>query len=136
MHEWSLALSVVKTVDRWAHERNVAVARVALSVPAPSMLDVDMLREAFDFLKRESRLEKAVLEVRVREPTYRCRSCGYVFSHGEVKNSVEELARSYGDEYPLHLVPELLPTFIKCPRCGSHDIEADLSIRVEEVEAL
>ncbi|ABL87374.1 hydrogenase expression/synthesis, HypA [Pyrobaculum islandicum DSM 4184] len=136
MHEWSLALSVIQTVDKWAREHNVEVRKISLSVPIVSQLDISILREAFDMLKKESRLEKAELEVKVRTPRYRCRACGYMFGHEEVASQIEALVGKYGEEYPLHLVPELLPAFVKCPKCGSHDIEADLSIQVEQIETV
>lgn len=134
MHEWSLALSLVQTLDRWALERGVEIKRVVLSVPSPAQLDVSVLNEAFDTLKRESRLEKAKLEVKVRSPRYRCRACGYEFGQEEVDPQIKRIAGEYGEEYPLHLIPELLPAFVRCPKCGSHDIEAELSIKIEEVE--
>ncbi|AFA38936.1 Zn finger protein HypA/HybF (possibly regulating hydrogenase expression) [Pyrobaculum oguniense TE7] len=134
MHEWSLALSLVQTLDRWALEHGVEIKRVVLSVPSPAQLDVSVLNEAFDALKRESRLERAKLEVKVRSPRYRCRACGYEFGQEEVDPQIRRIAGEYGEEYPLHLIPELLPTFVKCPKCGSHDIEAELSIKIEEVE--
>ncbi|MCU7787560.1 hydrogenase maturation nickel metallochaperone HypA [Pyrobaculum sp. 3827-6] len=136
MHEWSLALSLVQTLDKWALERQVQIRRVVLSVPSPSQLDIAVLKEAFDTLKRESRLEKAALEVKVVTPRYRCRACGYEFGQEEVDPQIKKLMGDYGEEYPLHLIPELLPTFVRCPRCGSHDIEAELSIKVEEVETI
>jgi hydrogenase nickel incorporation protein HypA/HybF len=136
MHEWSLALSLVQTLDKWALERQVEIRRVVLSVPSPSQLDIAVLKEAFDTLKRESRLEKATLEVKVVTPRYRCRTCGYEFGQEEVDPQIKKLMGDYGEEYPLHLIPELLPTFVRCPRCGSHDIEAELSIKVEEVETI
>lgn len=136
MHEWSLALSLIQTLDRWALERGVGIKKVVLSVPSPAQLDISVLTEAFDTLKRESRLEGARLEVKVRSPRYRCRACGYEFGQEEVEPQIKRIAGEYGEEYPLHLIPELLPTFIKCPRCGSHDIEAELSIKVEEVETV
>jgi len=132
MHEYSLALSIVQSVDKWAREMGVNVRRVVVSVPSVAMLDLDILQEAYDMLKRESRLENSKLEVRVKSPTFKCRRCGYTFTDRETP--LEEVRRKYGEEYPLHLIPELAPTFIRCPRCGSNDIEADLSIKVEEVE--
>ncbi|MEZ0247808.1 MAG: hydrogenase maturation nickel metallochaperone HypA [Thermoproteus sp.] len=136
MHEWSLALSVVQSVDKWAREHNVEVKKVVLGVPSISMLDVKMLQEAFDFLKKESKLEAARLEVRVRSPRFRCRRCGYEFGEEEVRSQIEAVAGRYGEEYPLHLMPDLVPAFVRCPRCGSHDIEVDAQIKVEEVETV
>lgn len=42
MHEWSLALSLVQTLDRWALENGVQIKRVVLSVPSPAQLDVSI----------------------------------------------------------------------------------------------
>jgi hydrogenase nickel incorporation protein HypA/HybF len=44
---------------------------------------------------------------------------------------IKALMQSYGEEYPLHLTPGLTPLFIRCPRCGSHYIEAVLNIRMK-----
>jgi len=52
MHEWSLALSIVETLDKWALRQEVEVRRVVVSVPSVSQLDVEMLKEAFDMLKQ------------------------------------------------------------------------------------
>ena len=134
MHEWALALSVVEAVDRWAAGRGLRVRRVVLAIPSVSQLDISVLREAFDSLKRESRLADATLEVRVRVPKFRCRACGGEFGEGDITDQVRRLQEAYGEEYPLHLMPDLLPALVTCPRCGSHDVEAELSIRVEEVE--
>lgn len=136
MHEWSLALSIVQTLDRWARERDVQIKRVVVSVPSVSQLDLSIMREAFDMLKQDSRLSNAVLDLKVRNPKYRCRSCGYEFGQEEVDEQIKRLAGEYGEEYPLHLMPELLPTFVRCPRCGSHDIEAELSVKIDEVETI
>jgi len=136
MHEWSLALSIVQSLDKWAFQQGVEVRRVAVSVPSVSQLDVEILKEAFDMLKQDSRLAKATLEVKVRTPRYKCRSCGHEFGQEEVDAQIKALMQSYGEEYPLHLIPELAPTFIRCPKCGSHDIEAELSIKIEEVETI
>lgn len=136
MHEWSLAMSVVEAVDAWARERGVRVRRVTLSIPSISMLEIHILEEAFNMLKRESSLEEAALVVKIRAPRFKCRRCGSEFGEDEIREQLEALRRGYGDEYPLHLIPDLVPTFVKCPRCGSHDIEVDARISIEEIEAV
>jgi hydrogenase nickel incorporation protein HypA/HybF len=68
-----------------------------------------------------------MLEVKVRSPKaqiVRLRVRG-------VDVQIKALMQSYGEEYPLHLTPGLTPLFIRCPRCGSHYIEAVLNIRIE-----
>ena len=135
MHEWSLASAIVDSVDKWARENNVNnVIKVVVEVPSISMIDLEILREAFDMLKQESRLAKATLEVKVVMPKIRCRHCGYTLTDDDVRAQLNELMKGYGEEYPLHLMPDLAPALLKCPRCGSHDLEMEEPrIKVAEV---
>lgn len=80
-------------------------------------------------------MENAELEVKIQEPTFRCRNCNREFKFSDLQQQVGEVKNSYDEEYPLHLMPELLPAFTKCPCCGSHDIEAiGQEIYIEKVE--
>ncbi len=111
-----------------------SVVKVVIEIPSISMIDLDILREAFGMLKQESRLAKASLEVRVVMPKMRCRRCGYILTEEDIRAQLNELMRGYGEEYPLHLMPDLAPTPLKCPRCGSHDLEMEEpKIRITEV---
>lgn len=135
VHEWSLAAAIVESVDKWARNNNVdSIIKVVVEIPTIAMIDLEVLRDAFNMLKQESRLANAELEVRQVSPKFRCRVCGYVFSEDDVNKQLKELMSEYGEEYPLHLMPDLAPTLLKCPRCGSHDIEMlESRIRVVEV---
>ena len=135
VHEWSLAAAIVESVDKWARDNNVdSVIKVVVEIPTIAMIDLEVLRDAFNMLKQESRLANAELEVKQVSPRFRCRACGYVFSEDDVNKQLKELIGEYGEEYPLHLMPDLAPTLLKCPRCGSHDIEMlESQIRVVEV---
>lgn len=134
MHEWAIAMSVVSSVEKWASERNANVKKVILSIPSLSMLEVEILNEAFETIKKETKIATARLEVRVREQNFCCRACGGKFELLEIMDQIEPVLREYGEENPLHIAPSLITAFAKCPKCGSHDFEADSSIRVE-VEA-
>jgi hydrogenase nickel incorporation protein HypA/HybF len=106
------------------------VRRVVVLASSASQLDAEMLKEAFDMLKHEPRLAKATLEVKVRSPKaqivrLRVRGGGGCPDQG----SYAELRRGVPATPP----PGLTPTFIRCPRCGSHCIEAVLNIK-DEVE--
>ncbi len=135
MHEWSLASAIVESVDRWARENNINnVIKVVVEIPSISMIDLEILKEAFDMLKQDSKLVKASLEVRVVVPKLRCRRCGYALTDDDVKRQLNELMKDYGEEYPLHLIPDLAPALLRCPRCGSHDLEMEEPrIKVAEV---
>ncbi len=98
------------------------------------MIDLEVLKDAFNILKQESRLSSAELEVRTVGSRFRCRACGYSFTEDDIKDQLKKLMGEYGEEYPLHLMPDLAPALIRCPRCGSHDIEVlEPQIRVSEV---
>ena len=133
VHEWSIAQAVVMTLSHNFPDKKIK--RVVLGIPAYSFLDIEVLKTAFDVLKQESNLQDAELEVRVKEPRFRCRACNREFTLSQVSDALNALKSEYGEEYPLHLMPELLPSFISCPYCGSHDVEAiGQEITIDEVE--
>lgn len=134
MHEWSIAYSVVKTLlDNFPDKR---VKKVTLVIPQFSFLDLDLLKEAFNELKKDSDVVgSAELEIKIAEPSFRCKNCGREFKLSDIEREINSVKSEYGEEYPLHLMPELLPAFIKCPYCGSHDIEVKgQEIYIESVE--
>lgn len=134
MHEWAIAMSVVSSVEKWSTEKSVRVGKVVLSVPSLSMLEVEILREAFDVIKKDSKIADAELEIRLRDQDFSCRVCGNKFTLGDIKPQLEQVLKDYGEENPLHIVPALITAFAKCPRCGSNDFDVDTSIKVEAIE--
>lgn len=134
MHEWAIAMSIVSSVEKWSLERNLDAKKVFLSIPSLSMLEVEILLEAFNTIKKESKICNAELEVIVRDQNFNCRSCGNVFTMKDIKEQLDPILRDYGEENPLHIVPSLITAFAKCPKCSSNDFEVDSSIRVEGIE--
>lgn len=133
MHEWSIAYSVVKTLTDNVDKK---VLKVTLVLPQFSFLDLEILKEAFNELKKENKItQDAELKIKIAEPSFKCRNCGKEFKLSNVETQLNEVRSQYGEEYPLHLMPELFPAFLKCPYCGSHDIEAKgQEIYIESVE--
>ncbi|ADX82283.1 hydrogenase/urease maturation nickel metallochaperone HypA [Saccharolobus islandicus] len=122
MHEWSIAYSIVKTLTNNFTKK---VLKATLVIPQFSFLDLEILKDAFNELKKENEItQNTELEIRIAEPRFRCRSCNREFSMSDVEKQLSDVRSEYGEEYPLHLMPELFPVFLKCPYCGSHDIEA------------
>jgi hydrogenase nickel incorporation protein HypA/HybF len=137
MHEWSVADAVIRTVIDWADGKKIKVRKVVLGVPSFSFLDVEILKEAFDMMKKDSVLDEAELEVKFKEPKFKCKNCGKEFSLNEVKDQIDSVRSEFGEEYPMHFMPALAPSFIKCPYCGSHDIaleSQDMTIDEIQVE--
>ncbi|MEM3831976.1 MAG: hydrogenase maturation nickel metallochaperone HypA [Thermoprotei archaeon] len=136
MHEWSVAESVIRTLVQWSSKnRVIEIKKVVISVPSFSMLDVDVLREAFDMMKGEYSFSGTLLEINIKEPVFKCENCDSTFSVNDVGDQIEKIKLNFGEEYPLHLMPALVPAFLVCPYCGSHDIEvSSQSITIDKIE--
>ncbi|MEM2662883.1 MAG: hydrogenase maturation nickel metallochaperone HypA [Metallosphaera sp.] len=134
MHEWSIADAILRTVEDMIEGKEGKVSKIVLGIPSISFLDVEILTEAFDELKKNTSLSNSRLEVKIRAPVFTCHRCGSTFSIDEIKSQVDGLRSEFGEEYPLHLIPMLGPSFLRCPHCGSHDISGNDDIVVERVE--
>ncbi len=136
VHEWSVAESVIKTLAQWSSKNMIKeVKKVVISIPSFSMLDVDMLKEAFNMMKGEYSLSNTLLEVKVKEPVFKCRNCDSTFTVNDINDQIEKIKLEFGEEYPLHLMPALAPAFLVCPKCKSHDIEiSSQDITIDEME--
>jgi hydrogenase nickel incorporation protein HypA/HybF len=136
MHEWSVAEGILRSVIGWAEENNInSVKRVKVAIPSFTFLEADILKQAYDTLKKGTIAENSVLEVSFKDPIFKCRNCGNTFTIREVINEINKVKDEFGEEYPLHLMPGLAPAFIKCPKCGSNDVEvSSQEITIEGVE--
>ncbi|AOL15431.1 hydrogenase expression/synthesis, HypA [Sulfolobus sp. A20] len=136
MHEWSVADSIIRALINWANENNVKeIEKVKVGIPSFTFLEVDILKEAFDTMKKGSViLDNATLEVKFKDPTFKCRNCDNVFTIDQVKDQLDKVRSEYGEEYPLHLIPSLASSFLTCPRCVSHDVVVQLDdITIDEI---
>ncbi len=129
MHEWSLASGVVLTLKKIMDEKKAkGVREVRLVVGELSQIDKNILRDAITTLSEEELGSKVNVVIEEEKARLKCNTCGYEFGFGEV---FEQLRRIFcpdlkpGEECenPVHYVPELVSTYIRCPRCGSPDIE-------------
>jgi len=85
-------------------------------VGALALIDIESLRFALEVLSKGTRFEGAKFEVRVKTPKLRCKRCGYEWSID---------AEGLDDEVKLfiHFAPDKVYEMLRCPRCGSRDIE-------------
>lgn len=109
MHEFSVMQSVVEAIIGVARERGATrVLSARLRVGELTFLNPDQLRFAFEVLTKGTIAEGAELIIETVRAKLRCRSCGY---EGEASYEGEEV----------HI--PLAPLLLKCPRCGSMDVE-------------
>ncbi len=127
MHEWAVAEGVVEALLRRGREEGARrITRFRLRLGEIGGVEEEMLRLALRELSRGTILEGAEMEVERERGRVGCRRCGTEWSPD--RESLEEDA--------LHLLPDLLPLFLRCPRCGSVDLEitGGRGVRIEWLE--
>ncbi|GEM_PF-218297 len=144
MHEWSVTQSIVEALLRFAEENGLRnITRVVIEVNQLSQLENDIIKEAFQILTRGTIAEDAELVIDEAPVSFVCRNCGYRWGLEDVLREINDAAKTHGivDEEgtvdpPLHYLPMLVYSFVKCPRCGSRDFEIEnpYSVRIKNVE--
>ena len=131
MHELGIAQSVVDSALAEADKvKAKRVTSIEVDVGELMQLDVKALEDALRMLMRGPRLEGAAIDVRVTEASFSCRRCGAQWRMDEAKRQLEEVPDDLrirepdSVELPLHFLPYLYPSFVRCPSCGSSDSSA------------
>lgn len=97
MHEWSLAVSLIRTAEEEARRRGaVKVLSVGVRAAFRTGIVPELLERAFEVLREGTLLEEAALTVEVEPPRLRCLRCG-----------AEKEEMTY---------------FLVCPRCGGQAV--------------
>ncbi len=121
MHETSYALMIVDTVMEALKEKNledVKVKKIILRVGELSLIDPIALQNAFDALTADIPvLSGAKLEIEIVSAKIRCNKCGKIWNFKELYPELKE-------NIPIiHLYPHIVADLLKCPKCGSTDVE-------------
>lgn len=130
MHEWALAEAVVSSVMEYARSRRASrVRQVVVSLGELQAIDEEILRFALDELRKNTPIPIDDFVLESEEAVFRCRACGYEWRLREVGELGEEV-REF-----IHFVPEVVHTYLRCPRCGSPDFEVvrGRGVRIKEV---
>ena len=85
MHEYSIVQALLDTVDAQARAHGaVAVHRVRLAIGRLAGVDSELLRSAFELVRRGTSCATAELDVRAVEAHWVCRGCGIEIRAGGV----------------------------------------------------
>lgn len=121
MHEWSVAESILYTVLEYSRSRGLnRIDRVDIIIGELSQIDLNILRFALKELSRNLGLKENIFNYTVEKTSFRCNICGYEWSFNEFK---DELISKFGEDNPVHFIPDLVYSFTSCPRCGSKDFK-------------
>jgi len=117
VHEWALAEAIIKYVEAISKEHKAKkVAKLVLRLGVLQSIDKDILKFSLYELAKLKGIVIDELVFEDEEVSLRCRSCGYrwPFNINTLSEDVREA---------LHFIPEVIHSYIKCPRCGSRDFE-------------
>jgi hydrogenase nickel incorporation protein HypA/HybF len=106
MHELSLATSVVEYVQKVAGEHGLTkICEFHMEIGDMTHVDPRQLRYCLSLTIKGTVAENAKIRIRRRKVALKCRGCG--------RASSLQLVRSLGDFE------------LKCPRCGSQEVQID-----------
>ncbi|MCL2358745.1 MAG: hydrogenase nickel incorporation protein HypA [Nitrososphaerota archaeon] len=116
MHEWALAESILVSAQQIAEQEHlVIVSEVTIRVGELQQVEPPILRFALKQM-RQGLLEGAKFRILKAKSTMKCRVCGATW-HYNAKKLDKDTAEA------IHFVPEVVHSYIKCPKCGSPDFE-------------
>ena len=123
MHEWALADSIVGDLLNVSANRGGCIKQVIVTVGELIQLDHEILRFALEQVSKDTRLEKVEYEIVEQKASFSCNNCGRVWGFKDIEAS---LLKTFGEENPMHLIPDAVQAFVRCPSCGSPDFETPM----------
>ena len=117
MHEAFIARRIVDAIERIAEEKGAErVLAVRLIIGQLRLLNLDVLRHAFEIFAQGTKAEGAKLEVEVVPAELRCARCGHRWRLDPSELGQEALTIA-------HMYPDVVARLLTCPACGSGDVE-------------
>jgi len=115
VHEWALAEAIVEYVK--SNYPNVnKFRRIEILLGELQSIDEEILGFSLKEILNSEKIAVDELVLSEEEAVLRCRRCRHEWRLKELKleDEVKEA---------IHFVPEVVHSFIKCPKCGSRDFE-------------
>jgi hydrogenase nickel incorporation protein HypA/HybF len=130
LHEWSIASGIVESLLTLQKDRKAKVLRVEVEVGQLSGIEAEILRYALETLGEAEGLKGASYTVKINEGRFKCLRCGHNWDFRDSEGALKGIAQGAqgieepeGIESPLHIFPQLITAFMRCPKCGSSDME-------------
>jgi hydrogenase nickel incorporation protein HypA/HybF len=130
MHELGIAQSIVDYAVSEARARKAGrVVEVSVEVGELSLIERPILSNALRMLRTGPLLEGCRFRVTTRKVSFTCRKCSSKWTMDEAARQLDKVPSDLrvrepeGEEVPLHFLPSLYPAFVRCPKCGSADID-------------
>ena len=140
LHEWAVADAIVSSLVSFCSSKGASrILEVEIVYGEAMEYDLDVLRDAVEYLSKGTPLEGAKIVFREEKSIFRCNACGAEWDMAEAERLINRALKveeeGEGFESPLHFIPELASSLMRCPRCGSPDVEMVKgdSVRVSKV---
>ncbi len=118
MHEWSLAEAVLKSSVEEAQKRDLKrLTEVKVVLGELQGIEEEIVKFGLDNLKKGTMAENANFIFIKEHASFQCRNCQNIWELREVD------LNDYSIQESIHFVPEVVHSFIRCPKCGSPDFE-------------
>jgi hydrogenase nickel incorporation protein HypA/HybF len=131
LHEYGIAQSIIAYALSQAERSHAErVSEIQVDVGELTMVDVGILSSAFRDLAKGTPLQSCKLRIRKAATSFDCRRCRSHWSMEEAANQLDRIPDELrvrepdSREFPVHFLPGLYPSYLRCPRCGSADVEA------------
>ena len=119
MHEWALAEGIIATVINYAKKNGMPeVKKVVVVLGELQDIEQEIVEFALNEMKKDTIANNAEFVFEEEKARFRCRNCGYEW---DLKNSKDILNEDIREN--IHFVPEVVHSFLSCPKCGSRDFE-------------
>jgi len=130
MHELGIAQSIVDYAVSEAKARKASrVSVIQVEVGQLSMIEKPILSNALRMLRTGPMMEGCKFRVRERKVSFTCRKCSASWAMEEAMKQLDKVPQELlvrepdSKEVPLHFLPSLYPAFVRCPKCGSADLD-------------
>ncbi|ADD08490.1 hydrogenase nickel incorporation protein HypA [Candidatus Aciduliprofundum boonei] len=119
MHEWALAEGILKTAIEFAEKHNAkSIKGVTIILGELQDVEKEIVEFALNEMKKDTIAKDAKFSFSEEEAIFKCRDCGHTWKLKDVENKLNAEMRE-----DIHFVPEVVHTFLSCPKCGSRDFE-------------
>lgn len=131
MHELVIVGGIIEAVTELAKKEKKKVACFTVAVGELASFDRNLIEELMHEVKKGTYIEDSEVRVEIERAEVLCKSCESIWGFKELVEPLGENEREM-----IHFLPELVSSFINCPKCGSRDFEikSGRGIRVRYIE--
>lgn len=117
MHEWAIAEALVEYLNNYIKVNNVRrIKKLVVKLGELQAIDKDILLFSLNELLKIYSIPVEKIDLVDIDAYFQCRKCGHKWGLNDL-NLNEDIREA------IHFVPEVVFSYVKCPKCGSRDFE-------------